>query len=126
MTAGTAWVAWVLRGCGSTRSVEDYGPAYHERLGGLELAVARGTPHRLRAKTPEPASPLGEGKNWATFGGLPGVGGVHLVFGEVGGVDGVVVGEEFELGAVGAGGVDALDDADSGVDEDLDDGAIDE
>ncbi len=44
--------------------------------------------------------------------GLPGVGGVHLVFGEVGDVDGVVVGEEFELGAVGAGGVDALDDAD--------------
>ena len=41
-------------------------------------------------------------------------------------MDGVVVGEEFELGAVGAGGVDALDDADAGVDEDFDDGAVDE
>ena len=30
------------------------------------------------------------------------------------------------MGAVGAGGVDALDDADSGVDEDFDDGAVDE
>ena len=29
-------------------------------------------------------------------------------------VDGVVVGEEFDVGAVVAGGVDALDDADSG------------
>ena len=42
------------------------------------------------------------------------------------GGDGGVTREEFVVGAVGAGGVDALDDADAGVDEEFDDGAVDE
>ena len=81
MTDGDCLGGFGGEGGGSTRPVEDYGPAHHERLGGLELAVARGTPHRLQAKTPEPrigsgassASPLGEGKNWATSGGYQGL-----------------------------------------------------
>ena len=81
MTDGDCLGGFGGEGGGSTRPVEDYGPAHHERLGGLELVVARGTPHRLRAKTPEPrigsgassASPLGEGKNWATLGGYQGL-----------------------------------------------------
>lgn len=65
-----------------------------------------------------PVSPIGrlvwllQLTNYGAWG-LPRVGSVHLKFGEVGDVDGGVVGEEFDLGAVGAGGVDALDDTDS-------------
>ena len=34
------------------------------RTGGLLVSIARRTPHRFRPKTPEPASPLGEGEEW--------------------------------------------------------------
>ena len=73
MTDGDCPGGFGGEGGGSTRPFEDYGPAHHERLGGLELAVARGTPHRFPPKTPESASPPGEGKNWATFGGYQGL-----------------------------------------------------
>ena len=56
----------------------------------------------------------------------PGVGGVHFPLDEVLGGDGVVLGEEPGFQAVGAGGVDALGDADAGVDEEFDNGAVDE
>ena len=42
---GSAGVGWALRGCGSTRPFEDFGPAHHERGGQREKrAPTRGAP----------------------------------------------------------------------------------
>ena len=56
----------------------------------------------------------------------PGVGGVHLPLDDIPDSDGHVLCEEPEALAVGSGGIDPLDDAGPGVDEHLDDGAVDE
>ena len=81
MTDGDCPGGFGGEGGGSTRPFEDYGPAHHERLGGLELAVARGTPHRFPPKTPEPrigsgagsASPPGEDEERAGRGDYQGL-----------------------------------------------------